>query len=68
MEFDQRGAVGEQGVEFRVLKVCVPCVGARKAAQGIWDDVFFAWLVADVKFKLLEKLRCPHKLQIEPHH
>lgn len=61
MEFDQRGVVGEQGIEFRLLRVYVACIGARKATHGIRDDVLLAWLVADFELELLEKLRCPHK-------
>lgn len=68
MDFDEYGAVGKQGVKFEVMRVCIPCVGACKAAQGIRDDVFFAWLVADVKLELLKKLRYLHKFQIEPHY
>lgn len=67
MDLDERDAVGEQGVEFRVLRVWLACVGACKLAQGIWDNVFFTWLVMNVEFELLEKLRDLYKPQIEPH-
>lgn len=50
-----------------MMRIRVPCVGARKAAQGILDDVFLASLVADVELKLLKKLGRLHKPQIKPH-
>lgn len=45
----------------------MPCVSAPKIAHGIRDDVFLAWLVADVEFELLEKLGRLHKPQIKPY-
>ena len=49
-----------------MLGVRVP-VGTCKPAQGDWDAVFFARLVSNVEFELLQKLEGPHKPQIESH-
>ncbi len=67
MDLDEHGVVGEQGVAFRVLQVWLACVGTCKFAQGIWDNILFTWLVMNVEFELLEKLRSLYKSQIESH-
>lgn len=50
-----------------MVRVRMPCVSARKAAQGIRDDVLLAWLMADVELELLEKLERSHKPQVKFH-
>ncbi len=67
MDLDKRGVVAEYDVKPQVLRVSVACVSACKLAQGIWDNVLFTWLMTNVKFELLKKLRDFHKPQIEPH-
>ena len=67
VHLDKCGVVGEEGVKLWVLGVWVLCVGACKLAQSIWDDIFFACLVSNIQFELMQELRGPHKPQIEPH-
>lgn len=50
-----------------MMQIRMPCVGTRKAAQSIRDDVLLAWLVADVELELLEKLGYSHKSQVKSH-